>query len=283
MNDTLYIIGNGFDLHHGLPTTYANFRDKLAKKIPVLWNYLSIVYGDEPNHDQWWWNFEAMLSKIDYESIMKSNNGLALGANKVSNFFKEVLPPFFGRWINDVDNKIDILNIQKEEYIDNNALFFTFNYTLLLEKLYKVPKENVWHIHHSVLSIDEIIIGHDSDEQELYTEYSKYRNKHQILRPDIADNIRSEILKGAKGVNNRVIRHNEDFYRLYPNIRHIIAMGFSFNDIDMPYIQKIVEVNNNIADVHWTLYFHSDGDDIRMKNKLIQIGIKEECINFKKW
>ena len=283
MNDTLYIIGNGFDLHHGLKTTYANFREEQAKKTPILWNNLLTIYGDEPYSDQWWWNFEAMLGKIDYTKIMNSNNGMALGANKVSSLLTGILPPFFGKWIKDIDNNIDISKMQKEEYIDNNALFFSFNYTMLLEKLYNVPKENVWHIHNSVMSIDNIIIGHDSDERELFREYLKYKEERGIIRSDIADNIRREAAKGAKDVNNRIIRHNDDFHRLYPDIQHIIAMGFSFNDIDMPYIKEIVEVNNNIADVHWTLYFHSDGDDIRMKNKLIQIGIKEECINFKKW
>ena len=33
MTDTLYIIGNGFDLHHGLKTSYAGSRKKYAKKI----------------------------------------------------------------------------------------------------------------------------------------------------------------------------------------------------------------------------------------------------------
>jgi hypothetical protein len=31
MEETLYIIGNGFDLHHGIPSKYSDFKIYLAK------------------------------------------------------------------------------------------------------------------------------------------------------------------------------------------------------------------------------------------------------------
>jgi hypothetical protein len=37
MNDKLYIIGNGFDRHHGLKTSYDDFRVNHAKNSPDLW------------------------------------------------------------------------------------------------------------------------------------------------------------------------------------------------------------------------------------------------------
>ncbi len=33
-------------------------------------------------------------------------------------------------------------------------------------------------------------------------------------------------------------------------------MGFSFNNIDLPYIDEIVKVNSNIDDADWKLYCH---------------------------
>ena len=44
--DTLYIIGNGFDLHHGLDTSYKNFRDNVVLKTPNLRKLLLDLYGD---------------------------------------------------------------------------------------------------------------------------------------------------------------------------------------------------------------------------------------------
>ncbi|OUK17881.1 hypothetical protein BU183_16335, partial [Enterococcus faecium] len=42
----------------------------------------------------------------------------------------------------------------------SDVLFFTFNYTDVLEILYKQPKENIYHIHGSY---DDIIIGHSEN------------------------------------------------------------------------------------------------------------------------
>ena len=53
MNDKLYIIGNGFDLHHGLKTSYDDFRENQAKKSPDLWKLLKIIYGNRINESLW--------------------------------------------------------------------------------------------------------------------------------------------------------------------------------------------------------------------------------------
>ena len=67
--DTLYIIGNGFDLHHGLDTSYKNFRDNVVLKTPNLRKLLLDLYGDAINEDMWWSDFEAKLSDIDYKHL----------------------------------------------------------------------------------------------------------------------------------------------------------------------------------------------------------------------
>ena len=108
MTDKLYIIGNGFDLHHELRTSYADFRDYYVRKVPSLWNALLDIYGDVPrNDDLWWKDFENMLGKVDYDCLSKSRNGESLGFMKVRNLFKGKLPPLFGTWINDVNSQID--------------------------------------------------------------------------------------------------------------------------------------------------------------------------------
>ena len=111
MTDKLYIIGNGFDLHHGLRTSYANFRDDyIKKKSSVLWNDLLDIYGDTPQNDNLWWkDFENMLGKVDYESLSKSQNGEAVGFMKVRNLMKGKLPPF-GRICNSTVLNIRICN-----------------------------------------------------------------------------------------------------------------------------------------------------------------------------
>lgn len=284
MPDTLYIIGNGFDLHHGLRTSYANFRDDYVKrKCHLLWNDLLNIYGDTPQKDDLWWkDFENMLGKLDYENLSKSRNGEVLGFIKVRNLMKGKLPPLFGKWIKEIDNQTDVSKIGLIDELDDDALFFTFNYTLLLEKAYLVNDANVWHIHESIKAPDYIIVGHDANAGQLVKYVQEYNKDQQRISPYYADFINQEVLKGAKKVRNR-IRLQEDLFYKYCDIKHYFAMGFSFNDIDMPYIEKIWSVNRNKKDTDWTLYWYSEGEDKCMKNKLTELGVIEGSIKTIKW
>lgn len=281
MTDTLYIIGNGFDLHHGLQTSYANFRDNYAQKNEWLWNAMSTIYGDKLNDKLWWRDFERMLGEIDYEHLIRSYNGKALSAVRVENLLKNMLPPLFGKWVSGLNTNIEKDNSLR---INPEAHFFTFNYTLLLEQTYHVKEYNIWHIHNSIKDNNNIIVGHDADGGALLQQHLLYNESHLAnhIRPDIQDLIDQGIVKGAKKVKDR-IELNKNKFNKYSRVKHFIMMGFSFNDIDEPYIKKIIEVNRNITDTDWKLYWYSDGEDMDMKNKLIKFGVNEENISCKNW
>lgn len=280
MKDTLYIIGNGFDLNHGLPTAYLDFRDSYAKRRPALWRTLERLYGNNLNKELWWSDFETKLGEVDYSHLQNSRNGEAIGSFIAKDFFKYNLCFFFGDWIKGVNNKITTsLTIRKD--INKEALFFTFNYTTLLETLYDIKSTNILHIHKSVnnLKADEhaLIIGHDSS----FAQLMKYPVEQviQTLSRQYIDDINAEIIKGAKNVKMRVAEFEEEFKQLYASIKHFIIMGFSLNNIDKPYIEKILEVNNNIDATDWTIYYHAKGENESLKKKLMNLGILERNIN----
>lgn len=275
MKYTLYIIGNGFDLHHGLNTSYLNFRNYCVRNATSLWKNLSEIYGDTINRDMWWSDFENKLGNINYTSLALSYNGLAMGEQKVQNLFKGMLPPLFGKWIKQIrksPQKDTSLNI------DTESLFFTFNYTLVLEEVYHIDENNVWHIHNSVKNPDNIIIGHDSDERVLFSTYLSNKSNY-IVSPDFVDRVNRKIAQGSKNVKMIIENHKDRFFDVYSQIKHIVVMGFSFNEIDMPYIKAIIEANKNAADIDWTIYFHSKGEDKVFIRKLLQIGIDCSKIN----
>ena len=272
--DTLYIIGNGFDLHHGLDTSYKNFRDNVVLKTPNLRKLLLDLYGDAINEDMWWSDFEAKLSDIDYNHLLNSDNGVAMGGMKVQNFLTGQLPPLFGKWI----KSIKLKNApEKQLDIDKDALFFTFNYSLVLEIIYEVNKDNIWHIHNSIEEVDSIIVGHDSDENRLVSNYNS-NGANKQYNSWIVDNIIPWAAKGAKGVNKRIEENMENFNK-YSTIKHIISMGFSFNEIDMPYIKAIISSNTNKKNIDWTIYYHQEGEDKTFINKLNSFKICDEQIN----
>ena len=275
MVNTLYIIGNGFGLHHGLSTSYLNFRNYCAINTPPLWKNLTEIYGDVINNDMWWSEFENKLGCVNYDNLALSNNGFAIGEQKVQNLFKGMLPPLFGKWIKQIGKNPPMdTNLN----IDTESLFFSFNYTLVLESSYHIAESKVWHIHNSIKNPDNIIIGHDSDERELFSTYSTNKTRY-IVSPDFVDRVNRKIAQGAKKVKMIIENQKDRFYDLYSPIKHIVVMGFSFNKIDMPYIKAIIEVNKNAADVDWTIYFHSKGEDQIFIRKLLQIGVDRSQIN----
>lgn len=275
MEYTLYIIGNGFDLHHGLNTSYLNFRNYCVRNVPSLWKNLFEIYGDMINNDMWWSSFENMLGCVNYDNLALSSNGFAMGEQKVQNLFKGILPPLFGKWIKQIRKSPQM---DTSLNIDTESLFFTFNYTLVLEEVYHIDENNVWHIHNSVKNSDNIIIGHDSDERELLSTYLS-NNTNYIVSPDFVDRVNRKIAQGSKNVKMIIENHKDRFFDVYSQIKHIVIMGFSFNEIDMPYIKAIIEANKNAADIDWTIYFHSKGEDKVFIRKLLRIGIDCSKIN----
>lgn len=58
----LYIIGNGFDLHTGLATRYADFQRWLENNYPFIYENMQAVYDIDA---EWWNDFEVQLGKLD--------------------------------------------------------------------------------------------------------------------------------------------------------------------------------------------------------------------------
>lgn len=63
MRKLLYVIGNGFDIHHGINNSYANFRDWMQDEYPDVMEDFEKVYGECDN--EWWGDFENQLASLN--------------------------------------------------------------------------------------------------------------------------------------------------------------------------------------------------------------------------
>lgn len=61
----LYVIGNGFDLHHGLNTNYIDYRNYLEQNGECCW-----LLKTYPKNNRFWADIERGL-RIDYEQYIK--------------------------------------------------------------------------------------------------------------------------------------------------------------------------------------------------------------------
>ena len=64
----LYIIGNGFDLHHRIPSSYSNFGAFLKKRDPETASLVETYFATD---DDFWFEFESRLADFDAHSLIE--------------------------------------------------------------------------------------------------------------------------------------------------------------------------------------------------------------------
>lgn len=295
----VYIIGNGFDIHSGLATRYADFQLWLENNYPFIYENMQAVY----NIDAEWWNdFEVQLGKLDISTFVSKFTPSAKCINekiekskrkkefeerynipvnlhfdsycaKRLNGLLDVLQYCFEKW---VDNCQKMINDPKYIHIEKEDSFFiNFNYTDVLELLYEIPEERILHIHGRASKHERLIFGHNTnhlgsvmsnDEEQVSFELDKYHKnpyvyifKHQNLK---------EYIKDAEYV-------------------HIY--GFSFSAVDEDYMDWFFQ---NVSDTsQWEVSWFSNEDKNRidgfildhwsLKNRLKMIKLEEITLSIK--
>ena len=61
--NNLYIIGNGFDLHHEIPSGYKDYREWLELNNPDVLNTIDNLFGY--CNSNWWKHFEESLASVE--------------------------------------------------------------------------------------------------------------------------------------------------------------------------------------------------------------------------
>ena len=168
---TLIIIGNGFDISHGIKTRYSDFRNWLLSQKNN--NQVALMDTFFSNERDVWGNLEAALGEYDEGGVLSycrpdegfdfdhSLSSAACVEDSPNDIFLPVLEDFKDRFKEWVDS-IDLIGVQKEKSLPADALYLTFNYTDTLETIYGIPPQNIAHIHGSRQLKDEYIIGHNN-------------------------------------------------------------------------------------------------------------------------
>lgn len=305
-NQHLYIIGNGFDIHHCRKTSYADFY-KWANE-----NHEDVIVEIEEKvgslDAEWWYNFENNLAKINAYEISQtiaSENVPNLSDDHVDSqwndaqiyteqLFKSVyddIKEIFEKW---VQNGIKPTNLNRLISLDKEESFFlTFNYTDTLEESYHVPSSQILHIHGSIYD-NEFIIGHGKSREEI-TKENEYNDSPSVDKGPIEDDediyeyeeegleLHEQLALGAaiSGIASQrkpvldIIKKNNDRFNSFNEVADIHIYGFSFSDIDLPYLDKIVEVVD-ISNVSWEVSDYN-GDN---KDAIVKFMTKHSISNY---
>ncbi|QEE49119.1 hypothetical protein FUA48_05845 [Flavobacterium alkalisoli] len=272
MYKNLYIIGNGFDLHHHIKSSYTDFKEYLCDSNPPLFeiaqNYL---FTD----DKMWNNFESSLALLNTEEIVddcsnylnepgsdswrdSDNHAYQYEVEQIIKSLTITLKEEFLKWILKIEIDDDVNNYKIN--IDKSSKFLNFNYTQLLQKAYNIPDTQINHIHNKAIDEDSnLILGHgrnpneiDSLNKDLTEESFEFRvhEGNQILDKYFSENYKDTAT---------VLYENQKFFHDLDEITKIYVFGHSMSDIDLPYFQEIVKYTNS-ENINWEVSYYKDHD-----------------------
>ena len=164
-----YIVGNGFDLHHGLHTRYMDFFEYLKCYFPDDLNTFIDNILIEENDGCDWHDLEGWIQKsaprrnpgYHYDAVVPSD-GNPVNLHNASVRIEAIcvayerLMDLMWAWI-----QSDSIGIPDRKLLrlDSRDCYLTFNYTRTLENHYGIPPEQVLHIHGD--SRRTLVFGHN--------------------------------------------------------------------------------------------------------------------------
>lgn len=301
---SLFIIGNGFDLMHGVPSSYYSFRDSIGKNNTIRFTLETFV-----NVDDVWGDFESSLAYLNRESML----GVAdmwfedfevldedddefsaadyFAAQEAATtpiyVLMEELPKRFRKWIESLKYSGKIKPL--EELINKNARYITFNYTEFLESIYKVHKENILYIHGDRRDKKcQLVLGHGHNTDKVFEEWyesNKDRKEYQsrmskgkikydknddpvylgyFLKDQTMGNWKSQVR--YDGINN-MVRIIEDYYDDSAKITEEVLNKNEDYFETLESVKDIVVIGHSLSDVDYP-YFRQIINNNKDKSKV---------------
>ena len=290
----LFIIGNGLDLAHNMPTRFdPDFKD-ISERIEgsFFWD----LY--QSKKDEIWSDFENLLGCPDYNTLEdifigyepdyssdseSDRDGIIYRAQSCGHL-DSALKEFAKKAEKSVEK------VQKNHDIDlildKNGYFLSFNYTHTLENIYGIPSENVLHIHGEV-GADNLALGYPKGNYnpEKYSYDVRQKGRGSYAQIDVEDYITRAIKDyNVRTAYEKLVEKCKSFYKeiridllekfLDENncsINEIIVYGHSCA-IDYEYFEYL---NKRYPKASWE--FHVKGKN--QKNNIKKLIEKYNIVN----
>lgn len=257
MEKHLYIIGNGFDKHHDIPSGYLDYRCWLEKE--KRWEVLETiddVFGYI--NDDWWQHFENNLASAEalriaieetfqnypkFDKISEWHDAEFSVERRMREAY-EIILLSFNDWVDHLLNT----KIYKKMIIDaEDSIFLSFNYTTTLETLYNIPPQKILYIHGKVGSTKGLVIGHGLSYKEIERRMGETVDTGDYAFQLAKDAAVRTLSKHKKKVGE-IIESNQKWFSSLSNISYIHIYGHSLGDVDLPYFYNILECvdTNNV-------------------------------------
>ena len=313
--EKLYIIGNGFDMHHGLKTSYLDYAKYIKSAHFHVYEALTQNFPltDIEDHVKWdplWARFEASLGDLYTEEIMDKYSDYV--ANPGADDFKDGdwdtiaiyieqeiddllkgLKMTFTKFISSVE--FPILDSQQLVKIDSKSRFINFNYTETLELYYNINRDDILYIHNRSGESENLLLGHAVEEPDLFPEPKMPEGLTDEEKEDWkdyqSDNYDLSIQRGQWEIENyfskslkntkEILKLNYNIFKELHEIKEIFVFGHSISEVDQPYFETILR-NLITLDAKWTVSYYSEDSIPELLYNLMNVGVKESNIQMVK-
>lgn len=300
-NTVLYIIGNGFDLMHGVKSSYYAFRDSLGKH-SNLREQLELCLTPEDI----WADFEGSLAKINV-SLMSDKDIVDMWLDDFEAYdedagaaeyylaidaalspiaaLSESLQKRFRSWVEGLSVGTEdrpLTNLFK------NGKTLCFNYTELVEMLYGVSRENVCYIHGNRRKgkhgrKERLILGHQPGaSDEAFEDYQYSPQKSNTYKKAMIALAQENIIEQIGFYDNdltkntdEIIAAHQQFFMSLGNTEEVIVIGHSYSEVDWPYFEEIVLRLSAGNPVLWKFGCHGLHDLSNLEKLLEHLGLKK--------
>lgn len=174
-SSTLYIIGNGFDRYHEIPSDYRDFGKYLKKVAPDIYCEVEEYFCVD---NQFWWEFEEQLAYFDADTAVENascflvpyaaekwsdsyHHDYQYELSRIVNAVSLSMRNYFAEWVRQLPIPAMGTLSGMPLPLDKNARYLNFNYTQTLQQTYGIPKSQILHIHGNASNPrDQIVLGH---------------------------------------------------------------------------------------------------------------------------
>lgn len=279
--ETLYIIGNGFDIYHGLPTKFAHFHHQIIESNTDLENQFEEYFTFRTDADYLWSDFESDLATFSYKSFFNEYNhsdpmsesyspseafGVEDEITQEAEKLVQHIQDSFRDWIECIEMPEEFPDSIKPLNLSRTARFLNFNYTATLEALYQIPREQILYIHNKAEEYrGELIFGHRESEESIPRPYDLDEDGNSNRTPFTrAEDAARSIFYEFRKPTEEVIKEHEAFFKGLLDIKYIKVLGHSIAEVDWPYFQLITQCTVN---AEWTITYYGQ-QDLEDKQKL---------------
>lgn len=274
----LYIIGNGFDLWHGLSTSYSHFYAHAATILDDMEGYFNPGAADCP-----WADFEKSLGTYDWrmfyeqydytdvtsESFKVSETyGLQYELAERTDELHTTIEQCFCDWVDD----IDVSAASPKMRFHPDSRFLSFNYTSTLQLIYGIADASVLHIH-GRSGISSLVFGHGLEIEE-EPELDENGDSNRTIFTD-AESAAKFPLYAFQKPTAELIRKNREWFSALAGLSRIEVIGHSLSEVDLPYFTEIAKRNSGCK---WIVYWYNKSESDKTVQQLQNCNVAGDMI-----